>query len=229
MPIDTECHIRYDPGMTLREQKKARTREALADAALRLYAEQGFEQTTVDQIAEAAEVARRTFFRYFPSKEAALFPDRERRLAAFRDALARRPGRGGLGGRGGHRGWEAEDADEGLEAIRQALLLLADDYVASRDRVALQQQILARTPALAAHDLELDREWEAAIAEALGDRLRATAARQRRARLQAGAIMGAVRATLREWYAGGGRSDLRKMGQRTFALLRDGLQANTPP
>jgi AcrR family transcriptional regulator len=212
--------------MTLREQKKARTREALADAALRLYAEQGFEQTTVDQIAEAAEVARRTFFRYFPSKEAALFPDRERRLAAFRDALARRPGRPG---RGGHRGGEAGVPDQGLEAIRQALLRLADDYVASRERVALQQRILAHTPALAAHDLELDREWEAAIAEALGDRPRAAAARRRRARLQAGAIMGAVRATLREWYAGGGRSDLREMGQRTFELLRDGLQADAPP
>ncbi len=53
----------------LRERKKAKTHEAIQDAALRLFREQGYEQTTIEQIAEAAEVSPSTFFRYFPTKE----------------------------------------------------------------------------------------------------------------------------------------------------------------
>jgi len=59
----------------LRERKKAKTRRAIQDAAVRLTTEQGFEATTVDQIAEAAEVSQSTFFRYFPTKEDALLSD----------------------------------------------------------------------------------------------------------------------------------------------------------
>ena len=53
----------------LRERKKAKTHEAIQGAALRLFREQGYEQTTIEQIAEAAEVSPSTFFRYFPTKE----------------------------------------------------------------------------------------------------------------------------------------------------------------
>jgi AcrR family transcriptional regulator len=59
----------------LRERKKAKTRFAIQEHALRLIREQGFEATTVEQIAEAAEISSSTFFRYFPSKDAVVLTD----------------------------------------------------------------------------------------------------------------------------------------------------------
>ena len=63
----SESPVIDKPG--LRERKKAKTRAAIQEHALRLFREQGYGATTVEQIAEAAEVSPSTFFRYFPTKE----------------------------------------------------------------------------------------------------------------------------------------------------------------
>ncbi|HLT15365.1 MAG TPA: TetR family transcriptional regulator [Acidimicrobiales bacterium] len=73
---------------TRRDRKRRSTHEALLEAALDLFEERGFAATTIEDITERADVARRTFFRHFPSKEAVLFPDPtdyEQRLAAALD------------------------------------------------------------------------------------------------------------------------------------------------
>jgi AcrR family transcriptional regulator len=72
----TLSSVRDQPPLGLRERKKAKTRAAIQVHALQLFAAQGYAATTVDQIAEAAEVSQSTFFRYFPTKEDVVLHDR---------------------------------------------------------------------------------------------------------------------------------------------------------
>ena len=92
MPTGT-CCIVVSVTLTsdgLRERKKRKTQQALQAAAVRLMTENGFTNTTIEQIAAAAEVSPRTFFRYFPAKEAVLLTDlQDEVVAAY---LAEAPG-----------------------------------------------------------------------------------------------------------------------------------------
>src|SRR5690348_13448220 len=75
----------------LRERKKQRTRDALIRAALELFTEQGYEATTIDEIAEAVNVSQRTYFRYFANKEDVAFAVQEMVEARFLQELRERP------------------------------------------------------------------------------------------------------------------------------------------
>jgi AcrR family transcriptional regulator len=197
---------------TLRERKKLRTRDALAAAALRLSAERGFESVTIDEIAAAADVSRRTFFRYFPTKEAALFPDYARRLARFRAELAAAP-----------------PGEAPFATVERAFTAIAAVYVQERDEIVAQQRVVDASPALIAYERTLDRDWERAVAAALEPRTGGAGAAGgavagRHARVLAGATMGAVRATLREWLDAHGRPDLRALARDTFAQLAGAVE-----
>jgi AcrR family transcriptional regulator len=78
--------------MSLRERKRARTRDALIEAAAKLFERRGYDGTTIADIAAAADISTRTFFSYFASKEDVLFPDADARVRAALTAIdERRP------------------------------------------------------------------------------------------------------------------------------------------
>jgi len=183
-----------------REQRKQETRRALVDAAFSLFSEHGFDAVTMDDVASTAKVSRRTAFRYFPTKEALVFPHRASRFERFKELLA-----------------EPTPGERPYDGVVRACLELADDYEAERELFLLQEQIIAGSQHLLAYERSLDRDWEDAIADALARDLRGSG--QRRARLLAAAMMGIVRGVLREWYLGGAKADLRKLGREGFALL----------
>ena len=137
----------------LRERNKPRTRQEIADATLRLAAERGLEHVTVEQIAAAADVAPRTFFRYFDSKEDALLADHPERLELLRETLKSRP------------------ASEGpLTAVRTAILDVAGDLEDHKELMLCKVQLMEHNPTLRGRSLEMMGDLERMIAEALAER-----------------------------------------------------------
>ncbi|MBI2395635.1 MAG: TetR family transcriptional regulator [Deltaproteobacteria bacterium] len=185
----------------LRDRKKVRVRAALVDAATALFLARGFDAVTVDEIAAAADVSRRTFFRYFPTKEAVVFARRDEQLALFRERLA------------------ASGDAAPFDALRGALLALADDYMARRTQILQERALTRAAPTLLAGDLEVDRAFESIIAEHLVAHSRRTAADQRRARMTAAAMVGVVRVALDEWADRDGDVDLARLAQDAIELL----------
>src|SRR5215831_10935424 len=121
-----------------RERKKLATRQALEEAALRLFAAQGYEQTTVEEIAEAADVAVRTFFRYFSSKQDVLFGEVVTdRIARLRTELANRP------------------SDEDALASVIAVLTLLGFTPEEEEQVMARMELMRRQPTLVTRYLEI--------------------------------------------------------------------------
>ncbi|MFB6698338.1 TetR/AcrR family transcriptional regulator [Streptomyces rubiginosohelvolus] len=115
--------------MSLRERKKLAAWRAISEAALRLFEEQGFEATTIEQIAAAANVSRATFFNYFASKEAVVFDQDPEARDRWRTLLeARNPG---------------EPLWDSLAAI------MIEVNTGLRDRMPLMRRLKAQSPALA--------------------------------------------------------------------------------
>ncbi|MER6732885.1 TetR/AcrR family transcriptional regulator [Streptomyces puniciscabiei] len=136
--------------MGRRERKKAATRQALADAALELFLEHGFDAVSIRDIAEAADVSTTTLFKHFPSKEALLFDmdaDVERALvAAVRD---RAPG------------------TPLLESLREHMLRARAVKPEYDEQIAAFRRLVTSTPALVEYHRRMWMRHERALTEAI--------------------------------------------------------------
>lgn len=116
----------------LRERKKQRTREQIIEAAMALFAERGYQATTIADIASAAEVAPRTFFSYFPSKEAVVFHNVERDLDGLAGALRNRlPG------------------ETAFDALRRWIDGMFDEWQAEEEEALLRKRLCRESEGLA--------------------------------------------------------------------------------
>ena len=207
--------------MGLRETKKEQTRAALADAALALFLDRGFEQVTVAEVARAAGVSTNTAFNYFPAKEDLFFDRRaevEGRLAAV---VRERPA--------GTCAVDAVLADL-LAALRSGEPTLGLDPAAARF-----WRVADASPALRAREREITERAEAALAAVLADQAAAEAGDPLPA-IIAAAISGAYRAVVREIRrrvtAAEPVDEIRRTvseaAQQAFGLLCSGLDGYPP-
>ena len=134
---------------SLRERKRARTRQALIDAATELFERRGYKQTTIADIAAAAEVSARTFFGYFASKEDLLFADGDTRVRAALAAIENRA----------PHDRPAEILLRGLSSLGQT----GDDVGGPMDQLRLR--LIRTVPAVRGRALQLQRDAQAEIAE----------------------------------------------------------------
>jgi AcrR family transcriptional regulator len=175
----------------LRERKKQRTRDALVRAALELFTTKGYEQTTVDEIADAVEVSQRTFFRYFANKEEAAFAVQQLAESHFIAAVRERP------------------AQEGpFEALRNAVLGAWDtigeaiEAIIPLDLHMRSYQLIESTPVLLAVHLRRSMEAEEEIARLIADREGLDMNTDPRPRVAVAAFSGVMRVTGRLWGQG---------------------------
>jgi AcrR family transcriptional regulator len=159
-----------------REAQRLETRRALAEQAIRLFRTQGFEQTTVEEIAASAGVSTRTFFLHFPTKAAAAFPDHGERVDDFVTRLS-----------------NGSPSTNPLSHLRSVLLAGFDTTSPSR---LTRYALLSKVPELRDEDARTDRDYEAAIATFLGQHWGTSPEAVVRANAIANAVLGVVRATL---------------------------------
>jgi AcrR family transcriptional regulator len=165
------------PALGLRERKKARTRAAIREHAMRLFREQGYAETTVDQIADAAEVSPSTFFRYFPTKEDVVIGDDFDGLLA--DALRAQP-------------MELTP----VQAVRAALkAVFADLPEEVRERDRERHELMRRVPELRVAVLDEYTRSLRVLAALVAERL-GRDENDLRVRVFAGAVVGVALATL---------------------------------
>ena len=196
-----------DIGEGLRERKKRETRLALARAATRLFEERGYAATSVDDIAAAANVSRRTFFRYFAGKDEVLIVDPAGKLDALRSAL------------------EGGPPDEPtVAALRRGIRALATAYY-DPELIRAEARLSDVEPVMAAAALAYQVRWEDALARDVATDLRVDVETDPRPRIVAHAVVAILRAAVASWLARGGSGDPADEVVRTFDRSVPALEA----
>lgn len=176
-------------------------RGRLAELALGLLLERGFDAVTADELAQAAGISRRTFFRYFPTKEELVIGTFDEAGAALLSELERRAA-----------------TEPPLSALRSTLDTIFAAFGGRTERAWATLDLIRRTPSLRAHFLLKQEEWTQRMAAILTAHTRRSAGAAMRAQLAARVAMAAIDTTLLAW-SERPDTDLRALADETFAAL----------
>jgi AcrR family transcriptional regulator len=183
----------------LRERKKMKTREAIQREATRLFQQNGYEETTIEQIAAAVEISPSTFFNYFPSKEDVLLYD------------AYDPMIGAL--------FTSRPADEPLSvSVRSVLRLMASTFERDREIILTRSKLILETPDLQAR-LWAEVERAQAFLGAILAQRAGRASDDFEFRVVITAVVAALLEAAREWTRRDGRVSLNEMLDRALDLI----------
>ncbi|MDY7099952.1 MAG: TetR family transcriptional regulator [Actinomycetota bacterium] len=195
-----------------RERKKLETRRALESAAIALFSEQGFDDTTVEEICDVVDVSTRTFNRYFPRKEDVLFADHEERVELFRSALA------------------ASDPAAGvLDAIKTATLAVLREHRRAGDLDLRRALVLAANPLLQAYNLGRQEDWIEEIASFVAERLGVDRHSDPRPELMGRVAIAAIVTARRRWMKAPDEHELADEYAAVFPLLATGFGVGAVP
>ena len=194
------------PAMGLREVKRERTRRLIADKAFELFSDNGFDRTTVEQIAAAAEVGPSTLYRYFPTKEGLVLEFVDECLADAVSWFHDQP---------------AMNLPDGLCAVIERVL---EQLERNPDRIRAVFDLAEQTASVSAHLNELIWRFRNDLADVLvrrlpGDDLRSI---EFVAALSAGITMNIIENVVRVWVDSPGTVDAKTLARRAMRLLRAG-------
>ncbi|MFD7977608.1 TetR family transcriptional regulator [Streptomyces sp. NPDC059071] len=198
--------------MSLAERKRLLVATELTESALQLLALRGFDAVTVDEIATDAGVSKRTFFRYFASKEDVVVRFLSGMGSDIHAALADRP--------------DGEPVSASLRhAVAVPLLACTEQHPDHAARALRVVQLILRTPALLARLLERQAEWREALARELARRRGLDPAADLYPRLAAGTALVAFHTALQRWSDSDAAEDPLELLDRAFAVVRPALDA----
>jgi AcrR family transcriptional regulator len=191
--------------LSLRERKKLRTRKAIQEHALRLIEAQGYEATTVEQIAEAAEVSPSTFFRYFPTKEDVILTDEFDPVIG--DLVRMQP-----------------PELDGLETVRRVFRqVLSEAYEAEKETILLRVRVAMEQPSLRARMFDpLDNPTYEMLTTELASRL-GRSPDDFELKVFVGALTGLVQTVILRWVSGDGEESLPDLLDQGLDLLGAGF------
>jgi AcrR family transcriptional regulator len=168
-----------------RDRKKAATRAALSAAAMKLATENGVDHVTAEMIANAADVAPRTFHNYFSSKEEAIVASMLDKAQSFADLLRARP------------------AEEPMwDALRAAVWTLLDMHETQIEQLSCHVHLINSNPSLLPHAAAAFAEADRALATAIADRTGTDIDHDMYPRLQAAAAVAAMKTAMYLWTEG---------------------------
>jgi AcrR family transcriptional regulator len=184
-----------------RDQHKSRTRQALRQAALELFAAQGFDTTTTEEIAERAGVSVRTFFRYFPTKELVLFFGRYDFIQEFAANLVDQP-----------------KPLSDFDAMREAFIEAGSGFAARRKALLLYERAVSSSATLRGREQDRQVEDVHTIAKAIAARSGLDKPDERRSLLAAVGLL-AYRRALGRWLLGPASGEFADSVADEFDLL----------